>query len=98
MAMPKKDQRETMVFKKPEIFLQTKCSVHPWMGAYLAIIDHPFFDVTGPQGKFTLKNLPVGSYTIEAWHEVFGTIKKEIIISDDRKIPELNFEFKKVGQ
>jgi uncharacterized membrane protein/plastocyanin len=94
MAMPRKNQRETKIFTKPEIFLQTKCSVHPWMGAYVAIMDHPFYDVTGEAGKFQLKNLPVGYYTVEAWHEVFGTMKKEIIVSDDG-VEELSFAFKK---
>lgn len=94
MAMPRKDQRETKVFTSPELFLQAKCSVHPWMGAYVAIMDHPFYDVTGEDGKFELKDLPVGYYTVEAWHEVFGTIKKEITVSDEGVTP-LTFEFKK---
>ena len=94
MAMPRKNQRETKVFTRPEIFLQTKCSVHPWMGAYVAIMDHPFYDVTEENGTFALKDLPVGRYTVEAWHEVFGTIKKEITVSD-AGISDLTFDFKK---
>ncbi len=94
MAMPRKNQRETKVFKNPEIFLQTKCSVHPWMNAYVAVMDHPFYDVTGAEGKFELKNLPVGYYTVEAWHEVFGTMEKEITVSE-AGISDLTFEFKK---
>lgn len=93
MAMPKKNQRETKVFTKPEMFLQAKCSVHPWMGAYVAIIDHPFYDVTDAKGEFTLPSLPVGHYTIEAWHEVFGTTTQEIDVTD-KGIPELALKFK----
>jgi uncharacterized membrane protein/plastocyanin len=94
MAMPKKNQRETKVFAKPEIFLQTKCSVHPWMGAYVAVIDHPFYSVTDKNGEFTIPKLPVGNYTIEAWHEVFGTQVKEISVTDNG-ISEITFSFKK---
>lgn len=92
--MPKQDQRETKVFTKPEVFLQAKCSVHPWMGAYVAIMDHPFFDVSDSAGKVSLEGLPPGQYTVEAWHEVFGTQTKEITV-DGESIPDLNFEFKR---
>jgi plastocyanin len=93
MAMPKKNQRETKTFLKPELFLQAKCSVHPWMGAYVAVMDHPYFAVTGASGKFEIKNLPVGNYTLEAWHEVFGTQKQEITVTE-KGLSEIKFTFK----
>jgi uncharacterized membrane protein/plastocyanin len=93
MAMPHKDQRETKVFLKPEVFLQAKCSVHPWMGAYVAVMDHPYYSVSNAKGEFTIQNLPVGKYTIEAWHEVFGTQTQEITITEDGVSP-LSFTFK----
>ncbi len=93
MAMPKKDQRETKIFDKPEVFLQTKCSVHPWMGAYVAIMEHPFYSVSNEQGEFKLPKLPVGKYTIEAWHEIFGTQKQEIEILETGA-PTVTFNFK----
>jgi plastocyanin len=48
------------------------CDVHPWMHAYAVVMDHPFFVVTGEDGKFELKGLPAGSYTLEAWHPTLG--------------------------
>jgi hypothetical protein len=56
------------VFEKPELFLRFKCDVHPWMFAYVSIVDHPYFAVSGKDGKFTLKNVPDGKYTIEVYH------------------------------
>lgn len=93
LAMPKKDQRISKRFEKPEFFVQAKCSVHPWMAANLAIVEHPFFAVSNSSGEFTLKALPAGSYTIEVWHEVFGTQTKEITVAENTK-PDLNFNFK----
>lgn len=94
VAMPKKDQRETRVFTEPELFLQAKCSVHPWMGAYVAVMDHPFFSVTNEQGEFTLPSLQEGQYTIEAWHEVFGTLTQELTVTSEGAGP-VSFTFKK---
>ena len=93
IAMPHKDQRFTKAFTKPEVFVQAKCSVHPWMGAYVAVMEHPFFSVTNAQGEFSIKDLPPGKYTIEAWHEIFGTQKQEISVTTNGVTP-LKFIFK----
>jgi uncharacterized membrane protein/plastocyanin len=93
MAMPRKDQRITKTFMKPEMFLQAKCSVHPWMGAYVAVMDHPWFSVTNAKGEYHLPKLPAGKYQIEAWHEVFGTQTQEIEVTD-AGAQDVNFTFK----
>ena len=49
------------------------CDVHRWMNAYVGVLDHPYFSVSGPDGSFTITGLPPGTYTIEARHEMFGT-------------------------
>ncbi len=79
--MPTKDSRETKTFDKSEIFLKTKCNIHPWMGAHIAVIDHPFFAVSDENGNYKIDNLVEGKYTIEAWHEVFGVQTQEIELS-----------------
>jgi len=48
------------------------CDVHPWMAAWVAVLTHPHFAVTGADGAFTLAGLPPGSYVLEAWHPVLG--------------------------
>jgi hypothetical protein len=51
-----------------ETFLRLKCDVHPWMFAYVSVVDHPFFAVTDKAGKYTIKNVPDGKYTLEVFH------------------------------
>jgi len=72
VAQPKQGMRLTKKFDKPEVF-KVKCEVHTWMGAYIGVFGHPYFAVTSDDGSFKLKNLPAGDYTIEAWHEKYGT-------------------------
>jgi plastocyanin len=93
VAMPNKNDRVTKVFNKAEMFVQTKCSVHPWMSAYIAVMDNPFYSITNAQGEFSIKNLPPGHYTLELWHEVFGTQAKEIDVAENSPI-DLVLEFK----
>ena len=64
--------RRTITVEKPEVMIQLRCDVHPWMRAYLGVVDHPYFAVTGPDGRFTFPNVPAGTYTLATWHERFG--------------------------
>lgn len=76
--MPTKDMRIEKVFDKTEVPVRAKCDVHPWMTAFLGVVPHPFFAVSGAAGEFTLVNVPVGQYEIEAWHEVLGRQKQTV--------------------
>jgi hypothetical protein len=60
-------------FATPEAMVPFECNVHGWMHAYAAVLPHPFFAVTGTDGTFGIKGLPPGTYTIEAWHEKYGS-------------------------
>ena len=59
------------------------CDIHPWMRAYLAIIDNPYFGVTGADGSVTLKQVPPGQYVVGVWHEKLGT--KELPVKLEAK-------------
>jgi len=72
-GMPPTLKEATTVFNKPEEVFHIKCDVHPWMSAYIAVFTHPFFSVTGTDGKYTITGLDPGTYEITAWHERLGT-------------------------
>ena len=71
----------TTSFPKPENMFQVKCDVHPWMSAYIGVFTHPFFSVTGTDGKFTIPDLPAGTYELTAWHERLGTQTASITVA-----------------
>ena len=58
--------------------LKFKCDVHPWMTAYVSISKNAFSAVTGDDGAFELKDVPAGTYTVEAWHERYGSKTMEV--------------------
>lgn len=82
-AMPMKGQKITKRFNAPEVFVRMKCDVHPWMEAHVAVFDHPFFAVTGADGKFSIGGLPAGSYTIGIAHPSVGQLEQTLKISED---------------
>jgi hypothetical protein len=57
-------------------------------------MEHSFFDVTRKGGVFEIQGLAPGTYTLEAWHEVFGTLTQEITVTD-KNISDVKFTFKK---
>jgi plastocyanin len=63
-------------------FFKMKCDVHGWMSAFICVVNHPFFAVTGEDGKFSISNLPAGSYTLIAWHEKYGQKETSITVGD----------------
>jgi plastocyanin len=92
-GQPIQGMKTTHTFDKPEVMVPFKCDVHGWMNAYVGVLDHPYFAVTDADGKFDLKTLPPGTYTIEAWHEKLGTQQTKVTIGD-KETKEITFNFK----
>jgi plastocyanin len=84
----------TFTFDKPEPFLKFQCDVHPWMFAWVSVFDHPYFAINGADGKFTIKNVPPGKYTLEAAHRKLGTQDAQIEVTDSGASQNFTFEVK----
>jgi len=91
-SMPDFRKEMQMSFDKPEFMFQIRCDVHPWMQAWVAVMSHPFFAVTGSDGKFEIKNLPAGTYEIEAWHEKLKD-KTATVTVTDHSTQKVDFTF-----
>ena len=80
-------------FSQREIMIRVKCNIHSWMHAFIGVVDHPYFAVTGSDGTFELKNVPPGEYTIEAWQEELGVQEQHVTVAPSGKI-DVAFTFK----
>lgn len=78
-------------FDIAEVMIRFKCDVHPWMAAYLGVVDHPYFAVSGTDGSFSIEGLPAGDYVVEAWHETLGTRTENVTVGDGAVA--LSFDF-----
>jgi hypothetical protein len=79
-------------FQEPEFAVSVGCMIHPWMRAYLFVFDQPYFAVTSKDGAFSLKNLPPGTYTIEAWHEGDQPLDQTVVLGP-KESKSISFTF-----
>jgi plastocyanin len=92
-GQPIQGMKMTHTFSTKEVMIPFKCDVHGWMNAWIGVLDHPYYAVTTADGSFSLKGLPPGTYTIEAWHEKLGTQTQTVTIGD-KQTSDVSFTFK----
>jgi plastocyanin len=92
-SQPIQRQKDLRFFTAPEVMVHFKCDLHNWMSAYAGVLNHPYFAVSGPGGQFELKDVPPGTYTIEAWHEKLGTQTQSVTLGE-KDAKDITFTFK----
>ena len=92
-GQPIQGMKMTHTFSTAEVMVPFKCDVHGWMHAWVGVLTHPFYSVTGADGTFSLKGLPPGTYTIEAWHEKLGT-QTQMVTIGAQESKDVAFTFK----
>ena len=80
-------------FVAQEVMVKIKCDVHGTMSCYVGVVNHPYFAVSGADGKFELKEVPPGDYEVEAWHEKFGKQQQTVKV-EAKGAAKLSFTFK----
>ncbi len=75
--------------------MEVTCDSHPWMHGFVKILDHPYGAVTNAKGEFAIKDIPAGTYAVEAWHEALGTVKAGTVKVEGGKASKIKVEFKK---
>jgi plastocyanin len=80
-------------FAREEVMLPVKCNQHPWMKMYLNVVKNPFFAVTDASGKYELKGLPPGTYTLAFVQEKLGEQTQQVTLAPkDAKTVDLAFK------
>jgi uncharacterized protein (DUF2141 family) len=73
--------------------LPVKCNQHPWMKMYVSVVKSPFYAVTDKSGKYEIKGLPPGDYTIAFVHEKLGEQDQKVTVAaKETKTVDQNFK------
>jgi hypothetical protein len=79
-----------VVFDKPgqaDVF----CSIHTKMHCIVLVLTNPYFATTDDKGRFTIRDVPAGTYKLRAWHERLPGQTREIIVPAEGEV-RLDFE------
>lgn len=91
-GQPNKDPGKPVDPPKAAETIKIKCDVHPWMGAWQVVFEHPFFAVSKEDGTFEIKNLPDGDYSMQAWHEKLGTQEGKVSVKGGKGTVDFTFK------
>jgi len=84
----------TKALKKTGL-VEVQCDSHHWMHGYIYVLDHPYAAVTNDDGEFFFKDVPPGTYTVVAWHEMLNKITEYKVKVESGKVTKLKLEYKK---
>lgn len=96
ISQPKAGLVQEIRLKDPEIMLRVTCDVHRWMTAFVGVVSHPYFATSGAGGTFTIANVPAGTHTIQAWHELFGVVTQTVKVTES-STTTIEFTYKSTG-
>jgi hypothetical protein len=94
IGLPEKGSSVTKPLLRPGQ-MEVTCDSHPWMHGFLMILDNPYGAVSAGNGGFAIKDIPAGTYTIEAWHEALGKVTVANVKVEAGKATKIKVEFKK---
>jgi hypothetical protein len=75
----------------PEL-IRVKCDAHEWMRAWIWEFDHPYYATTDESGHFKITDVPAGTYTIVAWHEIMGQKEASAAVTPGKPVT-VDFSF-----
>jgi plastocyanin len=80
-------------FQTVETF-KVKCDIHPWMAAWIRVLDNPFFAVTDEDGKYSIDTagLPDGDYTLIFWQEKYGEKEQKVTVKEGKGTADFSFK------
>lgn len=86
-------------FPRAEVMIPIRCNQHPWMRAYVGVLNHPYFAISDRLGQFEIRGLPAGTYKLAVWHEMFGEQEIEItVVPGESRNADFTFDALKTAE
>lgn len=71
--------------------IQLTCDIHDFMSGWIFVPDNPFA-ATVTEGQFSIEGVPAGTYTLKAYHPVFGFVEQQVELADGKTL-QVDFLF-----
>ena len=93
LAQPAFKKQMDISFATPEA-ISVKCDVHGWMGAWIFVVDHPYYALTDDEGRFVITDIPPGTYTVHCWQEMLGEQTAQLNIDAGETVHTVKYSSK----
>ncbi|MDP2620173.1 MAG: carboxypeptidase regulatory-like domain-containing protein [Hyphomicrobiales bacterium] len=93
LALPNQGQRIPTELPRTGT-VRVDCDAHGWMEGWIYVVDNPYYAVTGPDGKFSITDVPPGDYTLVAVQPFTGPVEMPVTIKGGQPT-NLEIELKK---
>jgi hypothetical protein len=74
VIVPAKSEHKVDNLKAQKLPIKVSCDIHPWMGAWIGVFEHPYAAVTDADGRFEIKDAPAGTWQLIVWQEKVGWV------------------------
>ncbi|HEX5037096.1 MAG TPA: carboxypeptidase regulatory-like domain-containing protein [bacterium] len=81
VALPKSASSATLHLDFPEV-VELRCDIHEGERARVVVSRHPYIAVTDEEGRFEIKDVPVGNFTISFWQETLGSTNRRVQVRE----------------
>jgi plastocyanin len=81
VSQPKAGMVYEVKLKDEDAMLRLKCDIHSWMTAFIGVVNHPYFAVSGANGEFEIRDVPAGSHAMRVWHEEYGELTQTVRVA-----------------
>jgi plastocyanin len=81
ISQPPNGPGDTRTLSTPELMIPVRCNNHPWMEGFINVVSNPFYTVSADGGRFTIKGVPPGTYTLVADQQVLGQKTASITVT-----------------
>jgi len=91
VAQPRQDHVIRKLLRRQGL-VEIMCDTHDWMNGWLAILDHPYYALTGEDGAYKITDIPAGTYNLTAWHEKLGRHQVQVKVKAGEQL-KVDFKY-----
>lgn len=85
LGLYKDPEVKRVTFDKPGR-VEAFCSIHSAMNCTILVLENPFFAATDANGKYTIPNVPAGTYKLKAWHKRLPPQVQEVTVPESGEV------------
>lgn len=63
--------------------VRLSCNTHPWMRGWMVVTSEAAA-ISGADGRFTIDNVPPGTYELRVWHEALKGAPQKVTVTADK--------------